>query len=451
MSQQFFYDGQIRRFLLQFIRSVSNFEVEFGKDRTGVRALQRVPVYYGDANRQAQTILRSNSENVLNAVPAMSVYINELVYEQTRMQDPAFVSKTYLRERQFDPETGLYNSSQGDSYTIERLMPVPYKLGIKLDIWTSNTEQKMQIIEQIATLFNPSLEIQSTDNYIDWTSLTYVQLKDVLWSSRVVPAGTDEPIDIATLTFEMPIWISSPAKVKKLGVIQKIINSIYDEQGNFTEDTLLTNLISRQYITPLEYGVLYSGNQLKLLKTNEVINNESIIKVPPPDSWKAVIELYGTLQTGVTEIRLHLPTGNELIGHVTYHPTDSSILLFDIIEDSVPTNTLENVDAIINPINVKVDSNLLSPTAGTRYLLTDDIGSAINSEGSEVWGNIVANANDIIEYVGDRWVVVFDSNNINYTQYATNNNTGIQYRWTGEEWVKSVEGLYRGGEWSIII
>lgn len=161
--------------------------------------------------------------------------------------------------------------------------------------------------------------------------------------------------------------------------------------------------------------------------------------------------MYGTLQTGVTEIRLHLPTGNELIGHVTYHPTDSSILLFDIIEDSVPTNTLENVDAIINPINVKVDSNLLSPTAGTRYLLTDDIGSAINSEGSEVWGNIVANANDIIEYVGDRWVVVFDSNNINYTQYATNNNTGIQYRWTGEEWVKSVEGLYRGGEWSIII
>ena len=38
-----------------------------------------------------------------------------------------------------------------------------------------------------------------------------------------------------------------------------------------------------------------------------------------------------------------------------------------------------------------------------------------------------------------------------YRAKFTNTNTGIQYRWTGSEWVKSVEGLYRGGEWSIII
>ena len=85
----------------------------------------------------------------------------------------------------------------------------------------------MQIIEQIAILFNPSLEIQSTDNYIDWTSLSLIQLTDVTWSSRTVPLGAEEPIDVATLTFEIPIWISPPAKIKRLGVIQKIINSIF--------------------------------------------------------------------------------------------------------------------------------------------------------------------------------------------------------------------------------
>jgi hypothetical protein len=357
-----------------------------------------------------------------------------------------------LRERQYDPETGLYSNQQGDSYTIERLMPVPYNLEVKLDIWTSNTEQKMQLIEQLAVLFNPSFEIQSTDNYIDWASLSYVQLTSVLWTSRVIPAGTEEPIDVATLTFTMPIWISAPAKVKRLGVIQKFIGSIYDEQGMLNENTLLTNLVSRRYVTPLDYGILYTGNQLQLLKYQEVVDdNNNIINVQPPVTWKSVIEIYGTLVTGTTEIRLALPTGAELIGTIAYHPTDPYILLYDPFEDTLPSNTLMPVDAIINPQNVKVDSNLLAPSANTRYLLTDDIGSLSNLDGSVVWGDLVANANDIIQYNGSSWQVVFDSDTETSMEYILNNLTGIQYRWTGSEWVKSVEGVYRGGEWSIVI
>jgi hypothetical protein len=451
MSQKYFYDGQLRRFLVQFIRIVSNFEVEFGKDRDGTRTLQRVPVYYGDASRQAQIILKGNSENTLNAVPAMAAYISGLTYEQSRMQEPNFVSKMNLRMREYDANTGLYSGSQGDSYTIERLMPVPYKLTMKLDIWTSNTEQKMQLIEQIAVLFNPSLEIQSTDNYIDWTSLSFVQLTELLWTSRVIPAGAEESIDIATLTFDMPIWISSPAKVKRLGVIQKIINSIYDEQGEFSQDTILSNLVGRVVVSPVNYGVYYSGNQLKLLKQHEVaLEDGTLLKTAPPETWRAVIEIYGTLVTGASEIRLALPTGTELIGSITYHPTDPSILLFEPIEDTMPSNTLTAVDAIINPTNVIVDSGLLNPAAGTRYLITDNIGSANNLHGSEVWGDLVAQVNDVIEY-NSTWQVVFDSQQQSDIQYITNTNTGVQYRWTGSDWVKSVEGVYRGGDWSIVI
>jgi len=450
--QQYFYDGQLRRFLVQFIRAVSNFEVEFGKDATGNRTLQRVPVYYGDASRQSQIILKGNSENTLNATPAMAAYISALTYEQSRMQEPNFVSKMNLRERQYDPETGTYGTQQGDAYTIERLMPVPYKLTIKLDIWTSNTEQKMQLIEQIATLFNPSLEIQSTDNYIDWTSLTYVQLTDVLWTSRTVPQGAEESIDIATLTFEMPIWISSPAKVKKLGVIQRIIDSVYNSQGHINEDTLLDNLSVKVVVSPVNYSVFYSGNQLRLLKIHEIaLDDGTLIKTPPPETWRSVIEIYGTLVTGQSQIRLALPTGTELIGHITYHPTDPTILLFDPIEDTAPVDTLPTISAIINPLNVAVDSNLLSPATGTRYLLTDDIGYNGNLSDSEAWGHVVAQANDIIEYNGTQWVVVFDHANHDTIEYITNNNTGTQYRWTGTEWVKSVEGVYRGGDWSIVI
>lgn len=452
MAQQFFYDAQLRRFLIQFMRIVSNFEVEFGKDRDGTRTLQRVPVYYGDPSRQAATILRQNSENIMNAVPAMSAYISAFTYQQDRMQEPYFVSKMHMRERQYDPETGLYNSEQGDSYTIERLMPVPYNLEVKLDIWTSNTEQKMQLIEQLAVLFNPAFEIQSTDNYIDWTSLSYVQLTNVAWSSRVVPTSTEEPIDVATLTFMMPIWISAPAKVKRLGVIQKFIGSVYDETGAFSEETILANLATRRYVTPLDYGLFYSGNQLQLLKPEELVDaDDNIVTVAPPATWRSVIEIYGTLVTGTTEIRLALPTGSELIGTIAYHPTDPYVLLFEPIEDTQPSNTLNPIGAIINPRNVTVDSNLLSPATGTRYLLTASIGSSGNLEGSVVWNDLVANTNDIIEFNGSTWQVVFDSRSETGTEYITNTLTGVQYRWTGTEWVKSVEGVYRGGEWSLII
>lgn len=452
MAQQFFYDGQIRRFLIQFIRIVSNIEVEFGKNKDGTRTLQRVPVYYGDSSRQGAAILRSNSENLMNAVPAMSAYISGFTYDQTRMQEPFHVSKMQLRERQYDPETGTYTNQQGDSYTVERLMPVPYNLEVKLDVWTSNTEQKMQLIEQLAVLFNPSFEVQSTDNYIDWTSLTYVQLTNTLWSTRPIPAGADEMIDVATLTFNMPIWISAPAKVKRLGIIQKFVGSIYDETGAFSSDTILTNLATRRYVTPLDYGIFYSGNQLQLLRPEELVDsNNNVVNIAPPATWRSVIEIYGTLVIGITEARLALPTGNELIGTITYHPTDPYVLLFDPIEDTVPSSTLNPIDAIINPLNVKVDSDLLSPSTGARYLLTDDVGSTANIEGSEVWGNLVANANDIIQYDGSDWRVVFDSMNEQSIEYVTNTLTGVQYRWTGVEWVKSVEGVYRGGEWSLVI
>jgi hypothetical protein len=310
----------------------------------------------------------------------------------------------------------------------------------------------MQLIEQLAVLFNPAFEVQSTDNYVDWTSLSYVQLTNVIWSSRAVPAGTEEPIDIATLTFMMPIWISAPAKVKRLGVIQKFIGSVYDETGAFSSDTILANLSTRRYVTPLNYGVFYSGNQLKLLKPEELVDsNNNIITVAPVATWQAVIEIYGTLVTGTTEIRLALPNDTELIGTIAYHPTDPYVLLFETIEDTLPSNTLNPVTAIINPRNVAVDSNLLSPITGTRYLLTASIGSSTNLEGSAIWNNLVANANDIIEFNGSIWQVVFDSANETETEYVTNTLTGVQYRWTGTEWVKSVEGVYRGGEWSLII
>lgn len=464
MAQQYFYDGQIRRFILQFIRMVSEFQVEFGKDRAGNTTLQRVPVYYGDSSRQAAHILRSGSENAMPTVPAMAVYVNALSYDRERVQEPNFVGKMNIRQRYYNENTQTYEQRQGDAFTIERLMPVPYKLELKVDIWTSNTEQKLQLIEQLGVLFNPALEIQSTDNYIDWTSLSVVYLTNVNWSSRTVPVGTENPIDIATLTFELPIWISAPAKIKKLGVIQKIIASVHDAQGNLDSAVYSdTNLLgARQYFTPLDYGVLLIGNQLTLLKSSEIElprepNLGTSTKIGTKDNWKDLINIYGSLSNGVSLVRLELDDEEtEVVGTVSFHQTDDTILLFNPDIDTLPINSVAPINAIIDPKKNSAIDLAAAATSGTRYLILDSIGKFSNIDGPVTWkgndgSNLVANTNDIIEYTGSRWVVSFDSQTNNSTQYVSNLNTGTQYKWTGSQWLKSYEGEYKNGKWTLIL
>lgn len=453
-NENYFYDGQIRRFIMQFIRIVSNFYVEFGKDRDGNVSLQRVPVIYGDQSRQAAQILRGNSENALPTVPAMAVYVSGFDYDRDRVQEPFHVSKMSLRQQRYDAETGNYDPTRSDSFTVERLMPVPYRLTLKLDIWTSNTEQKLQLIEQVATLFNPAMEIQSTDNYIDWTSLSSVFLTGTNWDSRSVPVGNDEPISIASMTFELPIWISSPAKVQRMGVVYKIINSIYDANGNI-KDTVFDDesYLSRRIIAPMGFKVVYIRDKVTLLRNSDIVVDGEIPDVPT--SWRTLIDHYGELVDGLTEIRLrHQDSDFELIGHATYNPLDESQLIFNLVSDSLPTNTLPAITAIIDPYTVNVDQmNLLSPAPGTRYLILNPIGSLSNTEAAVVWGdpNFIANANDIIEWDGERWQVSFDSQAENSIQYVTNLNTSIQYRWYQGSWSKSAEGIYQEGEWSIVL
>jgi hypothetical protein len=435
----------------------SNFQVQFGQDRDGNVSLLRVPVIYGDMDRQIGQILRNNSENALNHVPAMAAYITNLTYDRDRIQEPYHVSKVHLRERQYDPVTGNYTVNQQDSITVERLMPVPYKLEMKLDIWTSNQTQKLQLIEQIYTLFNPALEIQNTDNYLDWTSLSMVTLTQNTWSSRTIPAGAEDSIDITSMTFEMPIWLSTPSKVKKLGVIQKIIASIYDPRGEI-DDSIFTesNLVSRQYITPLQYGVILLDNTLLLVKQSEIPTEDG--KIGTKDSWPALIDVYGRITEGSSQIRLQIDaSGTEVVGTIELHPTDNSLLVFNVFEDTLPVNTQAPISAVVDPLTVDPDNtDIIHPAAGTRYLILSDIGSADDNEIALAWKGLnnlelIARKNDIIEYNGANWWVSFDSNEIDSTEFVTNLNTAIQYRWDGTQWIKSIQGHYPAGRWTILL
>jgi len=460
-----FYEGQVRKFLTQFIRILSNFSVETGKASDGSVALRAVPVVYGDPTRQVSNIIRNNSENALNYAPKIACYVRELNYDRERMQNPYHIEKQHLRERDVDSD-GNYTNQLGAGYTVEKVMPSPFRLEVTADIFSSNTDQKLQILEQILYLFNPDFEIQKTDNYIDWTSLSYIELGNITFSSRTIPVGADTEIDVATLQFSMPIWLSPPVKVKKLGVVQKIIMSIYDDDGGIAKGLIDGELTSRSYITPNNFGLLVTGNQLRLLGStgtnvksggdgfqtgaNEPNNFDPFETFGPAVNWKVLLDQYGKVTNGTSQIRLTQPNGNEIVGTIATTSLDDTILLYTIDGDTIPSNSLTAVKKIINPATFDPGT----PANGDRYLVINDVGDSTASFQSQTWGTLVASVGDIIEYNSStsKWNVAFDASNPDSTQhYVTNLNTGIQYRFNGTEWVKSYEGVYTQGNWSIVL
>tara|TARA_B110000908_G_scaffold131113_1_gene154198 strand:- start:277 stop:666 length:390 start_codon:yes stop_codon:yes gene_type:complete len=128
---QHFYDGQVRRYITQMMRILSNFPVQDGK---GIQ--KDVPVTYGDLTRQVSNIIRENTENKLPSAPRIAVYLTGLELDKDRLTDATYTRKTNIREREWDNDAGEYLNVQGKNYTVERLIPTPYMMRINADIWT---------------------------------------------------------------------------------------------------------------------------------------------------------------------------------------------------------------------------------------------------------------------------------------------------------------------------
>ena len=430
---QYFYDGQIRRYLTQIIRAFSNFSY---KDGDG--DLRQIPVMYGDLTRQVANIIKENSENKMPSAPRMSVYVTSMQMDRARLSDSSFVSKINVKEREFDTTANEYKNTQGTGYTVERLHPTPYTLSVNVDIWSTNTEQKLQILEQIFMMFNPDLEFQTNDNYVDWTSLTVLQLENINFSSRSIPTGTESEIDVATLSFIAPIYISPPTKVKKLGVITEIINSVLNfdsgtiELEGFNPDTSDTTkaatgtvvmpdgtVITKDPASPPAAVVDESG-QITYPPIKPEDTRATVIKTSPDGNvnlsqvntasyrnfdiivegniarlgrnaarigdinWYNVIEAEAPAkyQPGISQIRLkrgELLTPIVATFAINGNNTQEITLTFDI--DTVPNDSIINgysnrgtIDYIINPRDF--NPNVVK-APGIRLLMLQPIGGAI--------------------------------------------------------------------------
>jgi len=452
LRQLHFYDEQVRRYILQFIRIFSGFNVKTGKklsDGTSDYYI-KVPARYGDVSRMAATILKGNSENIVNSAPFIACYVQSLQPDRARVQEPFFTDKVKVNERKWNEEINAYTDEGGNRYNVGRLMPVPYLLNMQVDVWTSNTDQKLQLLEQILVLFNPALEIQQNDNPIDWTTITTVELTDIQWTSRAIPAGIEDQIDIASMFFQIPIWINPPAQVTRQNVIRNIIHNLYQYNDLDTLDydpdafEFFRDLEKQTSIvvTPGNYAVNVENENgtftVKVLENGNWDNNTT---------WDEVLENYGELHEGISRMRLkyhgELDNLDEDVVGTLSRSSDPGKLILAVDVDTLPNNTLPAVDRIIDPTTAKPGfSGVPFPAVGQRYLCLNDADS------SSVWGIDIAK-NDIIEYNGSNWVVSLDASVTGVTHYVTNAFTSQQFKLVDNEWEDTFQGIYESGYWRL--
>ena len=463
----FFYDEQIRRYILQFLRIFAELKIEIPPDENGTRVQKRIPIRYGDMSRMVAQILKDNSQNVSLSAPAFAGYVTGIDIDTTQRRDTTNVNPVRAIERTYNTQTGLYETTQGNRYMVERHMPVPYHLTMNLDLWTTNQTDKMQLWEQILVVFNPSIQIQTNDNPLDWGSITEIELTGMNWSSRAVPQGSDTTNDFSTFTFKVPIWISPPAKVKRQTIVEQIVTSVFDlDISSLDVDRIFDPLQSA--FTELDQVIISPGNyRIDVSAIDATSSRVELLNeygaTDPLLSWVSLFAAYGTIDPETTTLTLKSDddietTTGDILGTLEASTTEQTIATFVVDADTLPTTIGSGpVTDLINPsITYPGDGTLPAAAVGQRYLLLtndqDFDGESLigqNAQGVNPWGNLTAFVNDIIEYNGTDWFISFDASEVSAPQYVVNASDSQHYKFDGTEWIFTYLGVFNPGYWRV--
>ena len=440
----YFFDRQQIRFMEQLVRAFSGFQFQTGYNSSGAPQLIMVPCKLADTNRQVANLIRNNSENTLVAAPRITLWQTGLTGRRADVQSPNTVEKLNVVERQWIANTNSYTMNKGNSYTVERIMPLPFQMDVQLDIWTTNLLQKHQLLEQILTVIYPSFDIQNGQNPLDWTALTTVYVEDITFTSRNIPIGTDSEIDVASIRLRLPMWLSPPAKVKSQTIIQQIITNIYDETNISLYEGDSTDPVKTVITTPGDHWIQVNNSIITLLgpKAGNSVNDTTT-----DYNWQDLINQFGIINPTVSAINLYYTsnciTGPYVSGNIQYSTNAVNELIWNIDPSTIPANTISAINAIINPLKTFPGNGLPTPANGDRYLITENIGPSI------AWGNITAYTNDIIQYNSGVWAVSFTSRTTTTSQLVLNNYTTNQLQWNGSDWIVSINTIYAPGYWRL--
>lgn len=441
MKVDYFYDGQFRRVLKHLIRVFGGFQVQNSVSDDGTISYRSVPCRYGDISRLAAYIISGGSENVIPTAPIMTIGVNQLKLDRKSIRSNA--NETLIVGTNQNPAQNEYNKTLDKQYTVTRHNPVPWTFTFDLNIWVTNPQTKMELFEQISTLFAPSIQLQLSDNPFDWTSQSDVELVDCQFSTRGLPQGTDTDLDIMVLTFETTIWFSLPAVVQKPKLIEQIttnmsgaIDEMDFELGHFTDiitdvftpknlcilvnqisemsdvnsDTYELTLVNQAFSETAPNGGIYSwGRYIQYLEPE--YNNKNI-SIRFQQAIEEVNPIKGNIISELNDNSNKIVVQLDNTQYTVDYPIKKFVTKNSELNNVIPEQKFINIsDRNLQYKNTEIPPNYL-------FIITND-------------GANIIKPSDIVNYV-------------------YNEEDGHYYRYNDKfQWHRSVMNRYRQGYWRI--
>jgi len=253
----YFYDEQIKRYLVQIMSMFSGYTVETGIQRDGKTRVLDVGVLNSTYDRMVSEIINGQNLNKVGGLPLISIEMNSLRQDGSQRRY-AHNTKTYhysdrnvnMHER--NPEN-LTTEDETKKIAVDSFQPTPYEMGISLHLWASNEDQAMQIYEQILQQFNPSLDLQLSNSPLDWMGQCVVKFDGDLNKTRGaidIGGGTGETQNHTyRLDFTVsPVLIAPPSRVRSAEYVNQINVTMkqWDEDvANFDKMTNLEHIVIR--------------------------------------------------------------------------------------------------------------------------------------------------------------------------------------------------------------
>ena len=444
----YWYNAQIRHIILHTVRLFSNFYISDGKDDNGKDMLRRIPCTFMSTDKSAAAMITKNTDTIISSAPKMILTIDNIKLNNEKSSGaPYYEYESELTEKKFNEETGNYDYEPGDTYHISRLNPVPIGFVFKLYIVTTNYTQKFQLLEQIRALFNPALELQTSENPLDWTRLTAIVMTGLNWTSKGTMNLDSTTLDTMDMTFEVDTNLDLPAIVSHSRIVENIITNM--GTGDSMEDIWGWSMedIIRTYHTPTETSIIVD-------KENEV----TLIPNKKYDNWYKVFKTYGIkYNKNKNNVYLHcmmnydIDKRKEVIGSLTIDDSNPLKARWDIEESQLPTPNIKDVNAIIDPHDF-----IPQYIEGERYLIVDDIGN-----NTKLWGKLFDKYNNEVDYIPENCIIEYKNGvwkidlnpNDEPAIYYVRDLSDYKYLYTFNEeyncWIDVINKKYHQGMWRL--
>lgn len=251
MITGYFYQQQLKRYIIQFAAIFAGLKIKTGKGKDGQITDIEVPISYGSRDRVVSAIGAGFTQNKPVVIPTMTCYMQGIDIALDRMKGTGFLDK-----RVHLPSGGVFPD---DLKVVKRYMPIPYDLTFELNLVASNSDQMYQMLEQILVMFDPILQIQTSDAPFDWTKITCVTLQSA-GNEENWPLGTDRRLVTWTLTFKVDAYLGIPADMRNQ-IVRNIIIQYGDLDGftmnEYSEDGEMVPFTDQYSTSVIQGSPLY--------------------------------------------------------------------------------------------------------------------------------------------------------------------------------------------------